>query len=78
MAYRLCGGRKEKEGDMPAIATLEELKAVDMALRKLKEEHPDAYESFSRFFRDNRRIGYKNIIKMMIGEATPEKLKGMG
>ena len=27
---------------MPAIATLEELKAVDMALRKLKEEHPEA------------------------------------
>jgi hypothetical protein len=63
---------------MPAIATLEELKAVDAALRKLKEEHPEAYDNFSRFFRDNRKIGYKNIIKMMIGEATPENLKGMG
>ena len=78
MEYRLCGGRKQKEGDMPAIATLEELKAVDMALRKLKEEYPDAYENFCRFFRDNRKIGYKNIIKMMIGESTPEKLKGLG
>ena len=63
---------------MPAIATLEELKAVDSALRTLKEEFPDAYERFSRFFRDNRKIGYKNIIKLMIGEATPEKLKGVG
>jgi len=63
---------------MPAIATLEELKAIDAALRKLKEEFPDAYERFSRFFRENRKIGYKNIIKMMIGESTPEKLKGVG
>jgi hypothetical protein len=63
---------------MPAIATLEELKAVDEALRRLKEEFPDAYERFSGLFRDNRRIGYKNIIKLMIGEATPEKLKGKG
>jgi hypothetical protein len=62
---------------MPAIATLEELKAIEEGLRKLREEHPDAYERFSRFFRDNRGIGYKNIIKIMIGEATPEKLKGI-
>ncbi len=63
---------------MPAIATLEELKAVQAALRTLNEEHPKAYDAFSRFFKDNRKIGYKNVIKMMIGEATPEKLKGMG
>jgi len=63
---------------MPAIATLEELKAVQAALSTLKEEHPKAYDAFSRFFKDNRKIGYKNVIKMMIGEATPEKLKGMG
>ena len=63
---------------MPAIATLEELKAAHTALETLKEEHPEAYEAFSRFFKDNRKIGYKNVIKMMIGEATPEKLKGLG
>jgi hypothetical protein len=63
---------------MPAIASLEELKAIDMALKKIKEEHPEAYEKFAQFFKDNRKIGYKNIIKLMIGEATPEKLKGMG
>ena len=28
-------------------------------------------------FRKNRQIGYKNICKMMMGEATPEKLKGI-
>ena len=63
---------------MPAIATLEELKAIETALKKLKEEHPEAHERFSQFFRNNRAIGYKNIIKLMIGEATPEKLKGSG
>jgi hypothetical protein len=63
---------------MPAIATLEELKAVQAALHNLKEDFPEAYERFSTFFRENRRIGFKNIIKLMIGEATPEKLKGVG
>ncbi|KPJ81704.1 MAG: hypothetical protein AMS17_19410 [Spirochaetes bacterium DG_61] len=63
---------------MPAIASLEELKAIDMALKKFKEEYPEAYGKFAQFFKDNRKIGYKNIIKLMIGEATPEKLKGTG
>jgi len=62
---------------MPAIATLEELKAVDAALKKLKEEYPDAYEKFTQLFKDNRKIGYKNICKLLIGEVTPEKLKGI-
>lgn len=62
---------------MPAIATLEELKAVDAALKKLKEEYPDVYEKFTQLFKDNRKIGYKNICKLLIGEATPEKLKGI-
>jgi hypothetical protein len=63
---------------MPAIATLEELKAVDAALKKLKEDFPEAYERFTTFFKDNRKIGYKNIIKLLTGESTPEKLKGAG
>ncbi len=63
---------------MPAIATLEELKAIDAALKKLKEQFPDAYEKFAQLFRENRKIGYKNIVKLLIGEATPEKLKGLG
>jgi len=62
---------------MLAIATLEELKAVDAALKKLKEEYPDAYEKFTQLFKDTRKIGYKNICKLLIGEVTPEKLKGI-
>ena len=61
---------------MSATATLEELKAVDAALKRLKNEFPTEYKIFEKFFKDNRNIGYKNIIKLMIGEATPEKLKG--
>ena len=66
-----------EEENIPAAAELEELKAVDEELKKLNEEFPDAYARFAKFFKDNRRIGYKNIIKMMIGEATPEDLKGI-
>lgn len=62
---------------MPATATLEELKAVDLELKELKDELPEAYKRFVKFFKNNRKIGYKNIIKMMIGEANPEKLKGI-
>ena len=63
---------------MPAIATLEDLKAVDTSLKQLKEKFPEAYKEISQFFANNRHIGYKNIIKIMIGESTPEKLKGLG
>ncbi|RKX74668.1 MAG: hypothetical protein DRP87_16360 [Spirochaetes bacterium] len=62
---------------MPAIASLEELKGVEEELKKLKESFPQAYEEFSQLFRRNRKVGYKNICKMLLGEATPEKLKGM-
>ncbi|MBA7630953.1 hypothetical protein ES703_38480 [subsurface metagenome] len=62
---------------MPAVASLEDLKAVDEQLKALKEEHPEVYAHFVELFRKNRKIGYKNICKMMLEEATPEKLKGL-
>ena len=62
---------------MPAIASLEELKKVEEQLNSLKERHSDAYADFVELFGMNRKIGNKNIIKMMLGEATPEKLKGV-
>lgn len=62
---------------MPALATLEELKAVESELQKIKEQHPEAYAQFSDLLKKNRKIGYKNICKILIGDATPEKLKGM-
>ena len=62
---------------MPAVASLEELNSVNEQLAALKEKHPAAYADFVELFRRNRRIGYKNISKLMMGEATPEKLKGV-
>lgn len=63
---------------MPALASLEELRSVEEELKRLKEIHPDAYGVFSALFKKFRAIGYKNIVKLMLGETTPEKLKGEG
>jgi len=62
---------------MPAVASLEELKAVSEQLRALEEGHPEAYARVVELFRRHRAVGYKNICKLMMGEATPEKLKGL-
>ena len=62
---------------MPAVASLEELKAVEQQLEELKTRHPDGYTAVVELFRRHRKVGYKNICKMMMGEATAEKLKGL-
>jgi len=61
---------------MPAIASLEELAAAGAALAELRQRYPEAYADFVELFRRHRHIGYKNISRLMMGEATPEKLKG--
>jgi len=61
---------------MPAIASLEDLQRVQNELEALKMKSPEDYEDFAKLFRKNRNIGFKNIVKMLIGEADPEKLKG--
>ena len=62
---------------MPALASLEELQAVQQDLKTLKEKHPDAYAEFSALFKKHNKIGYKNIVKLLTEAATPEKLKGL-
>jgi hypothetical protein len=62
--------------DMPAIAPLEELAAAQAALAELRQRQPQAYAEFVELFRLHRHIGYKNLSRLMMGEATPEKLKG--
>jgi hypothetical protein len=62
---------------MPAVASLEELKTVEEQLRALKSQHPEGYAALVELFRRHRKVGYKNICKMMMGEATAEKLKGL-
>lgn len=61
---------------MPAISSIEELRQVNEGLVALKATHPEAYADLSAFLKKWRHVGYKNIIKLMLGEATPEKLKG--
>ena len=62
---------------MPAVASLEELKAVEEQLRELKAKHPEGYLEVVELLRRHRKVGYKNICKMMMGEASAEKLKGL-
>jgi len=62
---------------MPAVASLEELNAVNEDLAALKGRHPEAYGEVADLLRRHRGVGYKNVCKLLLGEATPEKLKGM-
>lgn len=61
---------------MPAMANLEDLKEVLSRLEAVKGRFPEAYDELARVFRDWRKVGYKNICKLLLGESTPEKLKG--
>jgi hypothetical protein len=61
---------------MPALASLDDLNEVLVSLEQLKAAHPEAYEAFAALLRKHRKVGYKNICKLLLGEATPEKLKG--
>jgi hypothetical protein len=71
----IVGERRQR---MPAVASLEELRAVEADLASVKAHEPQGYEELAAIFRKHRKVGYKNICKLMLGEATPEKLKGSG
>jgi hypothetical protein len=61
---------------MPALASLDDLKEVLARLEELKASHAEAYDAFSVILKKYRKVGYKNICKLLLGETTPEKLKG--
>jgi len=56
---------------MPAIASLEDLKAAQKDLLEAKD-----LKELKVAFKKWRRIGWKNISKLWLEESTPEKLKG--
>ncbi|MFW5915369.1 MAG: hypothetical protein ACOCTQ_02730 [Planctomycetota bacterium] len=62
---------------MPAEVPLEELERVNEELESLKMKAPEVHEDFVNLFKRNRSVGYKNICKMLMGEATPRELKGL-
>ena len=58
---------------MPAIASLEDLKAAQKELLETSD-----INELKRVFRKYRRIGWKNICKLWLEERTPDQLKGEG
>ena len=62
---------------MPAIASLSDLLAVQSRLDEVKAKYPDCYREFQKIFKEHRKVGYKNISKLLLDEATPQKLKGL-
>ncbi len=62
---------------MPSNVPLEELQRAHEELQSLEMKFPDAYEDFAEFFQRNRSVGYSNLCKMLMGEQTPEDLKGI-
>jgi hypothetical protein len=56
---------------MPAIASLEDLKAAQKDLLEAKD-----LDELKRVFKKWCRIGWKNICKLWLEERTPEELKG--
>ena len=46
------------------------------SLEQLKGQFPEAYGAFGDLLKKYRKVGYKNICKLLLGETTPEKLKG--
>ena len=56
---------------MPAIASVEDLKAAQKDLLEAKD-----LDELKGAFKKWRRIGRKNVCKLWLGERTPEQLKG--
>ncbi len=58
---------------MPAIASLDDLKAAQKDLQQAKN-----LEELKAAFKRWRKIGWKNVCKLWLEERTPEQLKGEG
>ncbi len=58
---------------MPAIASLEDLKAAQKDLLAAKD-----LDELKAAFKRWRRVGWKNVVKLWLQERTPEQLKGEG
>jgi hypothetical protein len=58
---------------MPAIASLEDLKAAQKELLETQD-----INELKKVFKKYRRLGWKNMCKLWLQERTPEELKGEG
>ena len=59
-----------------AVAPIEELREVDARLKELQAKFPEAFGALVDLLKRYRKVGYKNIARLLMNEATPEKLKG--
>jgi hypothetical protein len=64
---------EEKDKLMPAIASLEDLRAAQKDLLQAKD-----LDELKVVFKKWRKVGWKNVVKLWLGERTPEQLKGGG
>ena len=55
---------------MPAIASIDDLKAAQQDLLQAKD-----LDELKAVFKKWRRIGWKNVCKLWLQERTPEQLK---
>ena len=69
----MIGALSNEEDYMPAIASLDELKAAQQDLLQAKD-----LDELKAAFKKWRHIGWKNICKLWLQERTPEQLKGEG
>ncbi len=60
---------------MPAQANLRDLEKLQLALSLFKAQNEEAYGYLQQIIRDYRKLGYKNICKLILEEVTPEDLK---
>ena len=56
---------------MPAIASLEDLKAAQKELLETQD-----INELKKVFKKYRRLGWKNICKLWLEERSPDQLKG--
>ncbi len=59
---------------MPTNVDYDDLKNVSNEIEGLKMKYPDAFKEFTDLINKRRKIGYRNICKLLMG-TTPEKLK---
>jgi len=72
-AFCFLGSRGQTEDSMPAIASLEDLKAAQKELSEAMD-----INDLKKIFKRWRRIGWKNVCKLWLEERTPEQSKGEG
>lgn len=59
---------------MAAVAPIEDLREVKKDIEAFAAKNPEAYADLVTLIGKHRRVGYRNICRMALGD-TPEDLK---